>query len=498
MMNALAFIRNKQNVISISIILLLLLFYHNYYHNSTNKVFISNPINGQYRLADLNFTYVPLPPSFAAHYSINSGVPLSSNALNWFYSSFQCLNGNPGDFHTEDSWPSRQCIFHNVCLRQNGSSPKYIIDYFYPSSIESLASTSIRSNNTFLALRHGARYVSGGLSTIDVQPIPMNHQNRTDPNSNLSYLDDTYLIYQILPDGDMNFGHVIFDDAFGLFANLKQFRATRYSSPKKNHVLVFRSCSQFPGNLSSLCHKFTEGIFPVITSHQVHSISSLFNSSVNSNRICFRELVAGHGSTGAVGWGPNNFNRAEVFSEFRSKLLLAHGINPNVTPQQHHIMLVNKTGKRRFNNINEIYRKILATPRYSGIKVTIANDLKNLSITQQLALFQTVTVAVSPCGGISLLFFVLPRHSTLIVSSYPQLSKGVYTPGRMEAQVWDFQSHLHVIHYPVNASDDFTLSLEFKNTDWAALRNHANINLKVDKLFPLIDQAIITATLRRS
>ncbi|CAM4845535.1 unnamed protein product [Rotaria magnacalcarata] len=161
-------------------------------------------------------------------------------------------------------------------------------------------------------------------------------------------------------------------------------------------------------------------------------------------------------------------------------------------------MLVNKTGKRRFNNINEIYRKILATPRYSGIKVTIANDLKNLSITQQLALFQTVTVAVSPCGGISLLFFVLPRHSTLIVSSYPQLSKGVYTPGRMEAQVWDFQSHLHVIHYPVNASDDFTLSLEFKNTDWAALRNHANINLKVDKLFPLIDQAIITATLRRS
>ncbi|CAF3387772.1 unnamed protein product, partial [Rotaria sp. Silwood2] len=157
---------------------------------------------------------VPLPASFASHYSISHGVPLNENALNSFYSAFQCVGGNPGDFHTENGWPDRQCIFHNVCLRQSGANSKYIIDYFYPSSIKSLSSTLIRWNNTIIALRHGAGQFSDDARMAQVQLVPLNHLDRTDSNSNLSFLDETYLIYQILPDGDMNFGHVIFDDAF--------------------------------------------------------------------------------------------------------------------------------------------------------------------------------------------------------------------------------------------------------------------------------------------
>ncbi|CAF3125226.1 unnamed protein product [Rotaria sp. Silwood2] len=441
---------------------------------------------------------VPLPASFASHYSISHGVPLNENALNSFYSAFQCVGGNPGDFHTENGWPDRQCIFHNVCLRQSGANSKYIIDYFYPSSIKSLSSTLIRWNNTIIALRHGAGQFSDDARMAQVQLVPLNHLDRTDSNSNLSFLDETYLIYQILPDSDMNFGHVIFDDAFGLYANLRQFRATRYNSPNKNHVLVFKSCSQFQGHLNELCLKFTEAIFPVITSHPVRSINSLFNSSLNSNRTCFRELVAGHSPSGAVGWGPKNFNRAQIFSEFRSDLLLNHGINPNKFPQQHHILLVNKNGRRKFNNLNEIYKTIVSTPRYAGIKITIANDFKDSTITQQLELFQTVTIVISPCGGISLLFFWLPPQSTLIVSSYLVPTTNGYLSGRMESQLWDYQSHMHVIHYPVDSLDEFTMPAQYKKTDWVALRNYADLTLKPEKLFPLIDQAIVTAALKTS
>ncbi|CAF1500006.1 unnamed protein product, partial [Adineta steineri] len=44
---------------------------------------------------------IPLPTSFASHYSGSKDVPLSSGALNLFYSSFQCVGGNPGDMGTQ-------------------------------------------------------------------------------------------------------------------------------------------------------------------------------------------------------------------------------------------------------------------------------------------------------------------------------------------------------------------------------------------------------------
>ncbi|CAF1436619.1 unnamed protein product [Adineta steineri] len=517
------------------IVITLLLFYNGYNcFGNTTHILSYQFNNGD--TSDSGSSGIPLPASFASHYSGSKDVPLSSGALNLFYSSFQCVGGNPGDmgtqgswgdrqciFHnvcvqgnessslgalnlfyssfqcvggnpgdmgTQGSWGDRQCIFHNVCVQGNESSPVYIVDYFYPASISSLSSTIIRVNDIFLGLRHG---LPGGrdASKLQVRLVPMNHSDQTDPNRNLRYLDETYLMYQILPEKDMNFGHVLFDDAFGLYAILRQFRATRYNSPTKNHVLVFEACEDFEGHLNELCVKFTKGIFPTITSHPIRSIDSLFDSSVNSNRICFRELVAGQGASGAIGWGPKNFNRAQIFFDFRTDLLLTHRINPNIIPKQHHILLVNKKGRRRFHNLDEIYKKILSTPRYAGIKITIADDFKDLTITQQLELFQTVTIAITPCGGISLLFFFLPRQSVLIVSGYPYMA-------RMEAQLWDYQTHLRVIHYSIQSNDEFVLSPEYKQDNGVALRNRADIILKTEKLFALIDKAIVTTAMKSS
>jgi hypothetical protein len=210
-------------------------------------------------------------------------------------------------------------------------------------------------------------------------------------------------------------------------------------------------------------------------------------------------LVAGQGKSGAVGWGPHNLNRAQIFSEFRSDLLLAHGINPNIIPKQHHILLVNKNGRRKFTNLDEIYKKMLSTPRYAGIKITIADDFKDSTITQQLELFQTVTIAISPCGGISLLFFFLPRQSVLIVSGYAApKGNNSYITLRMESQLWDYQSHLRVFHYPVESSDDFTLPRGYAKKNGANVRNYADTIIKTEKLFPLIDQAIITTAQKSS
>jgi len=434
-----------------------------------------------------NFKSIPLPASFAKHYSLKPDVSLSTHILNLFYSSYQCVGQNPGDLHTEGGWGDRQCILHNVCLHKNDSSSTYILDYFYPSSIQSLNSTIIRPHTKLVALRHG---LTDG-AAIRVRLIPMNYMNPTDPNRNLTYLNDTYLMYHILPDGDMNFGHIIFDDAFGLYANLKQFEATRNNARSKNHVLVFRACDDFPKDLRDLCQKFTDGIFPAFSTHVVRSIDSVLNSSISTRRICFREVVVGHGMSGAVGWGPRNFNRAQIFAEFRADLLVAHGINPNIIPKEHHILLINKKERRALKNLHDIYKEMLSTPRYAGIKITVIDDFKNLTITEQLKLFQTATIVLTPCGGISLLFFFLPRQSVLIVSGNPYA-------GRLEAQVWDYQSHLRVIHYPVDSKDDYEMPPGYNSSDIAHLRNYADTILKTEKLFPLLDRAIITTAFQNT
>ena len=434
-----------------------------------------------------NFKSIPLPASFAKHYSLKPDVSLSTHILNLFYSSYQCVGQNPGDLHTEGGWGDRQCILHNVCLHKNDSSSTYILDYFYPSSIQSLNSTIIRPHTKLVALRHG---LTDG-AAIRVRLIPMNYMNPTDPNRNLTYLNDTYLMYHILPDGDMNFGHIIFDDAFGLYANLKQFEATRNNARSKNHVLVFRACNDFPKDLRDLCQKFTDGIFPAFSTHAVRSIDSVLNSSISKRRICFREVVVGHGMSGAVGWGPRNSNRAQIFAEFRADLLVAHGINPNIIPKEHHILLINKKGRRALKNLLDIYKEILSTPRYTGIKITVIDDFKSLTVTEQLKLFQTATIVLTPCGGISLLFFFLPRQSVLIVSGNPYA-------GRLEAQVWDYQSHLRVIHYPVDSKDDYEMPPGYNSSDIAHLRNYADTILKTEKLFPLLDRAIITTAFQNT
>ncbi len=457
---------------------------------SIGKKYFRSASNIQY-LDSHNNENIPLPPSFTLHYSLNNG----NGAFDTFYSSFQCVNGNPSDLNTKDSWYERLCIFHNVCLRKDDRSTNYLIDYFYPSTMESLKPTIIRhTDSALLSLRHGARaYSYDNLIVARMRLISVNHLNTSDTNRNVSYLNDTYLIYQIVAHGDMNIGHFIFDDVFGLYSSLKQFRSTRFNLPSQNHVLAYKPCSNFTEPLQKLCDKFTQGIFPVITSHSIRSIDSLFGTV---DRICFRQLVAGQGLAGAIGHSANNRHRARIFDEFRSDLLNIHGIDPNFTPRQHHIVLIEKTGRRKFKNLNEIRRKIQAAPQYTDIKVTILSNFVNLTIADQFKLFQTITIAISPCGGISLLFSFLPTKATLIVSGYPKPESKGYSVNRMEAIYWDYQSHLNVLHYPVNSVDDFELAPPFKEEVDSDLRNYADIKLKTEKLFPLIDRAIIRASLK--
>ncbi|CAF2257452.1 unnamed protein product [Rotaria magnacalcarata] len=361
--------------------------------------------------------------------------------------------------------------------------------------MQSVRSAIIRyPDRVLLSLRHGSEvYREMNLSVARMNLIPIDYFNKSYINRGLKYLEGRYLIYQLLAQMDMNIGHFIFDDVFGLYSNLKQFRSTRVNVPSENYVLAHNPCSSFPMPLDKLCDKFTEGIFPIITSNPVRSIDFLLNSS---ERLCFRQLVAGQGIAGAVGQNAKNLHRARIFDEFRSDLLNVHHIDPISMPREHHIGLVEKHGRRNFQNLDEIYFKIRTTPQYMDIRVSILKNFVNMTIADQLKLFQTLTIVISPCGGISMLFSFLPSKATLIVSGYPKIEKNRYGPGRLEAVYWDYQSHLNVLHYPVDSLDDFELSDRMLKDKQEDLKHEAKVILRTEKLFPLIDSAIIRAALK--
>ena len=86
------------------------------------------------------------------------------------------------------------------------------------------------------------------------------------------------------------------------------------------------------------------------------------------------------------------------------------------------------------------------------------------------------------------------KKPTFIVSGFAKAEKIGYGADRMEAAYGDYQSHLNVLHYPVDSVDDFELTLYLRRDTYDDVRNYADVNLETEKLFPLLDRVIIASS----
>jgi hypothetical protein len=287
-------------------------------------------------------------------------------------------------------------------------------------------------------------------------------------------------------------------------------------------VLSAVGCDERREPLSSMCRKFSADLFPLVSPHPVESLQSAMQQAANksnsrradadapapgpsvvsesvssSPQLCFETLVVGQSAAGAVSWGADNRNRASSFLSFRNEMLVAHGLDPSLRPSAHHLLLIHKKGRRGFANLPDILARVQATDRYAGIRITVVDDFKELSMAAQLRLLATATIVLSPCGGVSMIFVMLPPGSALIVPTYPALdSAGRLRAARMEAAVWNGQGHVLVQHYPQRDLSDFVLPAGVAN-DTVQWRNAAMPVLKPERLFPMIDQAIIASAAAR-
>ena len=80
----------------------------------------------------------------------------------------------------------------------------------------------------------------------------------------------------------------------------------------------------------------------------------------------------------------------------------------NLSPRSHTILLVDKAGKRSIHNFRQVQRHV--TERFGGMAKVEVTSYAGLTMVQQLSLVARTTVAVSPCGSISMILPFLPEE----------------------------------------------------------------------------------------
>ena len=468
---------------------------------------------------------IPLPSHFAAHYKLNPSQLSDSPA----YSSHRCIGPDLLYSRRSEDHLGRRCLLHNVCVNRdingggkvavNGSDNEVsiIIDYLRPEQevslgwVDPLSPFDARvTPRPLVALRHGGRSErSQKLHSLVVNARP------SWSSRSRRFLPGTHVLHQLLASGDMNFGHFLLDDAYAMWETVRSFdpnpairsshsvqlsgsaNEPQYYAPDSVQLLTVSGCSDFSAPLARMCNKFASALFPAVSTRPAMSLQSAYSHyqlSEETDELCFETLIAGTGSAGAVGWGPNNRNRAASFSVFRNEMYLAHGLDPFYRPPHHHLVLVDKRGRRGFSNLRATYEQLKLTPRYADLQITVVDDFKQWSFVEQLRLLSSATIVLSPCGGISMLFLLLPFPSTLIVSTFPErVDNNTVRSVRMEGHVWDWQANVHTVHYPLLDNSDFVLPAGVNPSSRYALRNHASTVLKMGRLRHIIDQAILRA-----
>ena len=153
-------------------------------------------------------------------------------------------------------------------------------------------------------------------------------------------------------------------------------------------------------------------------------------------------------------------------------MLAWHGVPPTATPRQHQLLLVHKQGKRGIANFKRVHAYLHR--RFSPVATVRTTSYAGLSMAEQFRLLAETTVAISPCGGVSMILPFLPQGAYAVLLNY---MLGAGEPQRhgecegcswtMEAELWRHVRHVHKMYYQVFGDDDFAKGVPGRD---AALR----------------------------
>jgi hypothetical protein len=179
--------------------------------------------------------------------------------------------------------------------------------------------------------------------------------------------------------------------------------------------------------------------------------------------VCFEKLLVG-GTFDSFNQEALNSGKEPLIALFRARVLAAHGIAPDVPPTRHTILLVAKKGRRVIANFKRVQAAVRSA--FSSVATIVSTDFSGMTMREQLRLVSSTTVAVSPCGGISMILPFMPEGSHAVLVNYmlgqgEEARHGECDPAdgpcswTMEAELWRHVRHVNKVYYQVWGPDDF-------------------------------------------
>lgn len=422
------------------------------------------------------------------------------------FSRWRCI----GDMEKSSDLVDRTCVFENVCY------DKQVRDFVFFSPMPRESLTPIlydhRRGSQFLFRRR----VDEGMDE-DLDFVLLNNGDRpTRPqlwspgimyNSTESLSWSPRIHEGTIPDGHktlagvyslsapnrdpMNLGHVLWEDVFPIFVAMVQLGIY---TPCLN-LLRMRRCETGANYGSAkLCSKFEHGfLLPLAGSCGAKMVQ--FHDFIQEHQermLCFETLMVG-GSFTMFEDERYNVGKEPLVQSFRQVIMSWHGVNPIATPKSHQILLVDKHGQRSISNFKSVASHVAKV--FSQVAHVCATTYSHMSIADQLHMLSRTSIAVSPCGGTSMILPFLPEGAYAILMNYAVILSGrkywfnpVGSHGEcsgcswtMEAEFWRHVRHINKVYYQVFGPSDF---------EDGVVARHSSIRVNTSRLSKLIWGAI--------
>ena len=365
------------------------------------------------------------------------------------------------------------CSYHNICYQR--SSKKII--FYAPGQV----GTSLPATLPTKPVQISSQGDRAFLPDVKFEPVPS--------FTEVARLHTVHVLWHHW--ASMNLGHLIWEDFAGIWTSLIMFGdypgSTNFTVLTKDfecHAHCLRISNEILGALGGKVQGPAELYF------EAEAISR------NVQHVCF-DLVGGALTRAFVGSEvpSRHFGRETLLYSLRDHLLLQIGVDPRHPARSHHIVITNKTNSEFTNSAANAHRAIVNVAeisqtlrqQYPLVKISVV-EWHTLSFKENLLLLSTVTILITPCGGVSTLLPFLPVGSHALVMDY--LNTDAHSPFggnvgdsmHMEGMLWDHLWHIRVDYYTVHNSSDFAFDFPGA-TD---TRNDASIVVKPDRIKAMV------------
>jgi hypothetical protein len=307
------------------------------------------------------------------------------------------------------------------------------------------------------------------------------------PSTNVTWLTDLHILWREYF-GDINPGHIVWEDIGSIFYSLE--RMNEFDEP----IVIMHAT---PVSENRNFQNFFDNILAVLSSRKLAEYKS-YLKTFNTSYVCFRHFMAGGN---LVLFHPSarkeNDGRESLLYRWRSKIITYYKFDSEYIPNQHRIVITNKSASiwakaasgmhRAIANLKEVVtfvRKI-----YPNISVEVI-EWHKMAFVKQIELLLNTTIFISPAGGVSMIAPFLPHGSHAIIMDYyaTQNSFGfpIGSSASMEGMLLNHFPHFKKDYYQIYGKQDYVFDFDGA-TD---TRNDASIIVNVTRLHLLIESAL--------